>query len=146
VTCKLRTAWSSLRTGIRKFFALVLEFSCFFGYLATKNQFMRPINYKLHLEGRGDRRKWLKLKYHSGAHPASYPMGGRDSFQGDKAAVAWSWPLTSIWSRGQECVELYLHFPIRPNGMVLSWSTGTALETAEWLLVSQRHCSMELVS
>jgi hypothetical protein len=32
----------------------------------------------------------------SGAHPASYPMGTRDSFPGGKAAGAWSWPLTSI--------------------------------------------------
>jgi hypothetical protein len=31
-----------------------------------------------------------------GAHPASYPMGTRGSFPGDKAAGAWSWPLTSI--------------------------------------------------
>jgi hypothetical protein len=32
----------------------------------------------------------------SGAHPASYPIGTRGSFPGDKAAGAWSWPLTSI--------------------------------------------------
>jgi hypothetical protein len=32
----------------------------------------------------------------SGAHPAFYPMGTRGSFPGDKAAGAWSWPLTSI--------------------------------------------------
>jgi hypothetical protein len=32
----------------------------------------------------------------SGAHPVSYLMGTRGSFPGDKAAVAWSWPLTSI--------------------------------------------------
>jgi hypothetical protein len=38
-------------------------------------------------------------------HPASYPMGTRDSFPGGKAAGAWSWPLTSISCRGQECVE-----------------------------------------
>jgi hypothetical protein len=31
-----------------------------------------------------------------GAHPASYPMGSTGSFLGDKAAVAWRWPLTSI--------------------------------------------------
>jgi hypothetical protein len=29
----------------------------------------------------------------SGARPASYPMGTRGSFPGDKAAEAWSWPL-----------------------------------------------------
>jgi hypothetical protein len=32
----------------------------------------------------------------SGAHPASYPMGTRGSFPGNKEAGAWSWPLTSI--------------------------------------------------
>jgi hypothetical protein len=32
----------------------------------------------------------------SGAHPASCPMRTRGSFLGDKAAGAWSWPLTSI--------------------------------------------------
>jgi hypothetical protein len=32
----------------------------------------------------------------SGAHPASYPMGIRNSSPGGKAAGAWSWPLTSI--------------------------------------------------
>jgi hypothetical protein len=37
----------------------------------------------------------------SGAHPASYPMDARDSFPWGKAAGAWSWPLTSIWCRGQ---------------------------------------------
>jgi hypothetical protein len=32
----------------------------------------------------------------SGAHPAFYPVGARGSFPGDKAAVAWSWSLSSI--------------------------------------------------
>jgi hypothetical protein len=32
----------------------------------------------------------------SGARTASYPMGNGDSFPVDKAAGAWSWPLTSI--------------------------------------------------
>jgi hypothetical protein len=32
----------------------------------------------------------------SGAHPSSYQIGTRGSFLGDKAAGAWSWPLTSI--------------------------------------------------
>jgi hypothetical protein len=31
----------------------------------------------------------------SGSHPSSYPIGTRSSFPGVKAAVAWSWPLTS---------------------------------------------------
>jgi len=32
----------------------------------------------------------------SGVYPASYPMGIRGSFPGDKAAAAWSRALTSI--------------------------------------------------
>jgi hypothetical protein len=39
----------------------------------------------------------------------------RGSFPGGKAAGAWSWPLTSTYCRGQECVELYLHSPRRPS-------------------------------
>jgi hypothetical protein len=31
----------------------------------------------------------------SGAHPASYEMGTRGSFPGDKTAGTWNWPLTS---------------------------------------------------
>jgi len=56
----------------------------------------------------------------SGPHPSSYPMGTSDPFPGGKAAGAWSWPLTSIQCRGQECVELYLRYPICLNGVVLS--------------------------
>jgi hypothetical protein len=51
----------------------------------------------------------------SGAHPASYPMGTRGSFLGGKATGAWSWPLTSIYWRGQECVGLYLRYPNTPS-------------------------------
>jgi hypothetical protein len=50
-----------------------------------------------------------------GVYPASYPMGTRGSFPGGKAAGAWSWPLTSIYFRGQEHVELYLHSPNKPS-------------------------------
>jgi len=32
-------------------------------------------------------------------------------FLGGKVAGAWSWPLTSIYCRSQECVELCLHSP-----------------------------------
>jgi hypothetical protein len=45
----------------------------------------------------------------SEAHPASYLMGTRGSFPGDKWAGARSWPLTFIQCQGYECVELYLH-------------------------------------
>jgi hypothetical protein len=41
----------------------------------------------------------------------SYPVGTGGSFPRGKAAGAWSWPLTSIWCRGQEWVELYFHSP-----------------------------------
>jgi len=42
-------------------------------------------------------------------HPASYPTDTEGLFPGGKAAGAWSWPLTSLYCRGQKCVELYLH-------------------------------------
>jgi len=51
----------------------------------------------------------------SGAHPASHPVGTRGSFLGSKAAGPWSWPLTSIYCRGHECVEMYLHSPNMPS-------------------------------
>jgi hypothetical protein len=62
----------------------------------------------------------------SGAHPASYLVGTRGSFPGDKAAGAWSWPLTSIYCRGQEWVEVYLQIAIRLHDVVLR-STGVTL-------------------
>jgi len=45
-------------------------------------------------------------------------MGIKDSFPGNKAARTWSWPLTSIYRRGQECVGLYLYPPVRLYGVV----------------------------
>jgi hypothetical protein len=44
----------------------------------------------------------------SNGYQGLFPWGG-------KAAGAWSWPLTSIQCRGQQCVELYLHSPITPS-------------------------------
>jgi hypothetical protein len=45
-----------------------------------------------------------------------------------KAAGAWSWPLTSNKCRGQENVDLHIHYPIRLHGVVLNQlSTGTIL-------------------
>jgi hypothetical protein len=45
-----------------------------------------------------------------------------------KATVAWRWPLTSSWYRGQENVDLYIHSPIRLHGVVLNYlSTGATL-------------------
>jgi hypothetical protein len=49
-----------------------------------------------------------------GAHPASYSVGTKGSFTGVKAGGAWIWPLTSIYCRRQESVELYLHSPNTP--------------------------------
>lgn len=40
----------------------------------------------------------------SGAHPVCYSMGTRGSFPGNKAAVAWSWPLTTILCQHTSCV------------------------------------------
>jgi hypothetical protein len=51
----------------------------------------------------------------SGAHPASYPMDTRGCFSGGNVAGAWSWPLTSIYCRVQECMESYLHSPNSPS-------------------------------
>jgi len=40
----------------------------------------------------------LRHRFQTGSenHPASYPMGGRDSLPGGKVARAWSLPLTNI--------------------------------------------------
>jgi hypothetical protein len=48
--------------------------------------------------GRGNDRTFSFYHYvqtGSGAHPATYPMGTRNSYPMGKAAKAWSWPLTS---------------------------------------------------
>jgi hypothetical protein len=47
--------------------------------------------------------------------PLPPPRGG-----GGNAAGVWSWPLTSNYFRGQEYVDLYIHFPIRLHGVVLN--------------------------
>jgi hypothetical protein len=64
--------------------------------------------------GAGNSSPHHRVQTGSGAHAASYPIGTRGSFSGEKAAGAWSWPLTSIYYRGQECVDLYLHSPSTP--------------------------------
>jgi hypothetical protein len=56
----------------------------------------------------------------SQAHPASYPMGTGGSFPGGKAVGAWNWPLASNSCWVQENVDLYIHVPIRPHGVVLN--------------------------
>jgi hypothetical protein len=42
------------------------------------------------------------------------------SFLGDKAVEAWSWPLTSIWYRGQNKWTYTFTPPIRLHGVVLT--------------------------
>jgi hypothetical protein len=51
----------------------------------------------------------------SGVHPTSYRIGTRGSFPEVKAGWAWSWPLTYMYCRGQECTESYLHSPNTPS-------------------------------
>jgi len=48
-----------------------------------------------------------RVQIGTAAHPASYPISTRGSFPGDKAAGTWSWPLTPMYWRGQECMELH---------------------------------------
>jgi hypothetical protein len=51
----------------------------------------------------------------SGAHPTFSTMSNGVSFPGAKAAGAWSWPVTSNKWRGQENVDLYIHYPHTPS-------------------------------
>jgi hypothetical protein len=51
----------------------------------------------------------------SGAHPASYTMGSRGSFPGNKAAGASSWPLTSIQCQGQRMSGAIPPLPNTPS-------------------------------
>jgi hypothetical protein len=60
-----------------------------------------------------------------GTHTTSYPMGTRDSIPGGKAAGEWSWPLTSIWCRGQRMSGAIPPLPNTP-----SWS-GARLKKAQ---------------
>jgi hypothetical protein len=43
-----------------------------------------------------------RVQTDSEAHPSSYPVGTGGCSPGGKVTGAWSWPLTSIWYRGQE--------------------------------------------
>jgi hypothetical protein len=62
----------------------------------------------------------------SGAHPASHPMGTRGSFLWAKATGAWSWPLVSIYCRGQR-----IRGAISPLPHTRSWR-GAQLRKAQW--------------
>jgi hypothetical protein len=68
-----------------------------------------------------------RVQTSSGAHPASYPMGTRGTSTGSKVAGAWSWPLTSIYCRGFEYVELCLQSRNTSSWRGAQWSTGTTL-------------------
>jgi hypothetical protein len=59
--------------------------------------------------------------------PRLLSNGYRVLFLGGKAAWAWSWSLTSIWCRGQEYVELYLHFPNTASWRDAQLSAGATL-------------------
>jgi len=63
----------------------------------------------------------------SGAHLASYPMGIRGSFPGDKAAGAWSWPPLHLVPRSKNEWNYTSTHPIRLHGVVLSQITGINL-------------------
>jgi hypothetical protein len=58
----------------------------------------------------------------SGAHPASYLVGTKDSFPGGKAAHS---PTSRV--QVKECMELYLHSPIMSSWRGAYLSTGTTL-------------------
>jgi len=49
-----------------------------------EDEFAGPGNFSLH----------HRVQNGSGVYQASYPMGTRGYFSGDKVAGAWSWPLT----------------------------------------------------
>jgi hypothetical protein len=56
----------------------------------------------------------------SGAHPASYPMGIRGPFLGVKRPEREADHSPPSSADVKECVELYLHSPVRLHGVVLS--------------------------
>jgi hypothetical protein len=58
-----------------------------------------PLRFGCVLAGDGNFSVYCHIQTDSGSHPASYPMGARDSSSGVKVAGLWSWPLTSIQCR-----------------------------------------------
>jgi hypothetical protein len=68
--------------------------------------------------GLDDRRIGARVLTGTVVHSDSYPMGTGSSFPGSKAAGAWSWSFTSYYCRGQGNLDLYIHAPIRLNGVV----------------------------
>lgn len=55
----------------------------------------------------------------SEANPAFHSVGAWGYLPGGNVASAWSWPLTSMWHRGLECMVLYAYSSICLQGMVL---------------------------
>jgi hypothetical protein len=70
-----------------------------------------------------------RVQTDSGPYPASCPMGTRGSFLGVKRPGREADHSPPSSAEVKECMELYLHSPIRLHGVVLSYkkSTGTTL-------------------
>jgi hypothetical protein len=68
--------------------------------------------------GAGNFSLHYRVENGSGAHPASYPMGTGGSFPGVKATGAWSWPLSSIYCRGQRMSGA---IPPHPQYAFMAW-------------------------
>jgi hypothetical protein len=72
------------------------------------------------------------------SHPTSYSMGTGEPFPGDRAAVAWSWPLSSIQYRGQ---VLWSYISTPPHVFMtccfINW-TGTTLHLFIYVLTILR--------
>jgi hypothetical protein len=65
----------------------------------------------------------FSLRHHvqagSGAHPASYPVGIGGNYLGVKQSGREADHLPPSSTEVKECVELYIHSPIRLHSMVL---------------------------
>jgi len=71
---------------------------------------------------------WCSVKARVLDVNASYPMSTRDSFPGVKRPGREADHSPSSIVQVKECVELYLHFPIRLHALVLSLkNTGTTV-------------------
>jgi hypothetical protein len=72
------------------------------------------------IPGRGDFLLFHSVQTGSGAHPASYSMGNRGSFLGDKAAVGMKLTTHLHLVVRLRMTEIYLHSPLRFHGVVLN--------------------------
>jgi hypothetical protein len=72
------------------------------------------------LSGAGKISLHLRVQNGSGAYRASYPMGTKGSFSGVKRPGREADHSPPSSDEVKECVELYLHSPIRLHGVVLS--------------------------